>query len=276
MTVTQAGQTVQTFTFTSTVTSVIISFAIKYTKQYKRFMVLGTLLYTLGLVLMVYFRTQAASPATIVATQVFLGVGGALTNVPAQLGVQASARHSEVASATALFLTCLEIGGAVGSGISGAIWSANIPTKLALYLPEETRDQASAIFGNISLAANGWPPGSPTREAINRAYQETMTRIVSVAVAVSLPCIVLALLMADYKLDELDQGAKRVVIGGPAAAPATGVSVAPQRQDDAAHEEQMLRRPSSSRSDGAEYDDEEEDEEATRVDSRTRLIGGER
>ncbi|SMQ48852.1 unnamed protein product [Zymoseptoria tritici ST99CH_3D7] len=210
---TQAGQIVQTFTFTSTITSILVSFAIKYTKQYKKFMVAGTVLYVIGLGLMLHYRTETSTATTIVWTQVFLGVGGSLTHVPAQLGVQASASHSEVAAATALFLTVLEIGGAVGSGISGAIWTNSVPKKLALYLPPETADQAAEIYGNISLASGGWPMGSPTRIAINRAYQETMTKILSVAVCVALPCVILSLMMTDYKLDEIDQGVKGVVIG---------------------------------------------------------------
>ncbi len=36
---TKAGRIVQTFTFTSTVTAIIVSIAIKYTKTYKKFMV---------------------------------------------------------------------------------------------------------------------------------------------------------------------------------------------------------------------------------------------
>lgn len=132
---------------------------------------------------------------------------------PAQLGVQASASHQEVAAATAAFLTLLEIGGAVGAAISGAIWSGNIPGKLAEYLPDETKDRATEIYGSISLASNGWPMGSPTREAINRAYQETMTKILIVAVCVATPCIFLSLFMKDYKLDEIDQHVKGVVIG---------------------------------------------------------------
>ena len=132
---------------------------------------------------------------------------------PAQLGVQASASHQEVAAATAAFLTLLEIGGAVGSAISGAIWSANIPVKLAAYLPAETKDQASAIYGSIELAGNGWPMGSPTRNAINLAYQETMTKVLIVAVCAATPCIFLSLLMKDYKLDEINQHVKGMVIG---------------------------------------------------------------
>lgn len=157
-----------------------------------------------------------------------------MLNIPAQTGVQASASHQEVAAATAIFLTFLEVGGACGSAVSGAIWSANIPKKLMQYLPDETKDQAAAIYGNITLAANGWPMGSPTRQAINRAYQETMTYILMVAVCIAVPVVLLSLLMKDYKLDECDQHVRGLVIGGE-------IDDAGPEEDDRGVEDPLLR-----------------------------------
>lgn len=213
-TVSASGKVVQTFTFSATITGLIVSLVIKRTKHYKYFVVFGTIVYVFGLALMMRYRKEGASTLIIVFTQMVVGIGGGLINGPAQLGVQAAASHQSVASATAIFLTVLEIGGAVGNAISGAIWSRSIPEKLALYLPPDTRDQAAAIFGNVSLAANGWPVGSPTRDAINRAYQETMSQILTVAVCVALPCVLLSFFMQNFKLDKMDQHVKGVVVGG--------------------------------------------------------------
>ncbi|WPG98838.1 Hypothetical protein R9X50_00163600 [Acrodontium crateriforme] len=213
LSVTHAGQIVQIFTFSATITSILVSLAIKYTKRYRIYVTAGACLYVVGLVLMLYFRSQDANLRAIVGAQLLIGIGGGLCHGPAQLGVQASASHQEVAAATAAFLTLLEIGGAVGSAISGAIWSSNIPSKLEQYLPEETRNRSSEIYGSIGLAANGWPIGSPTRTAINLAYQETMTKILIVGVAAATPCIFFSFFMKDYKLNELDQQVKGVVIG---------------------------------------------------------------
>ncbi|KAK3697253.1 hypothetical protein LTR37_017565 [Vermiconidia calcicola] len=213
-TVSSAGRIVQTFTFTATISSILISLAIKCTKYYKRFVVLGTLVYLGGLGLMVRYRAEGSSRLTIIGSQMVVGLGGGMLHGPAQLGVQASASHQDVAAATAIFLTILEIGGAVGNAISGAIWTQNVPIKLAQYLPPETQDQAAAIYGNVTLAANGWPIGSPTRDAINRAYQETMTKILTVAVIVAAPCVILSCFLKNYKLDEMDQHVKGVVVGG--------------------------------------------------------------
>ncbi|KAK4898652.1 hypothetical protein LTR27_003824 [Elasticomyces elasticus] len=215
LSVSSAGHIVQIFTFSATITSILASLVIKYTKRYRQLVTAGTCVYVTGLILMVFYRTQVSSLTAIMGAQLLIGIGGGLCHGPAQLGVQASAKHSEVAAATAAFLTLLEIGGAVGSAISGAIWSGNIPQKLQLYLPAESQDRAADIFGSIQLASSEWPMGSPTRMAINQAYQETMTKILVVAVCMATPCIFLSFFMKDYKLDEIDQHVKGVVIGGP-------------------------------------------------------------
>lgn len=138
----------------------------------------------------------------ILGTQIVIGIGGGLTNVPAQLGVQASASHQEVAAATAMFLTALEMGGAIGAAISGAIWTTYIPKKLEMYLPPETQGDAAEIFGKLTKALS-YPMGSATRIAINRAYQETMDKLLITAILVSLPIIPLSLIMKNYQLDKV-------------------------------------------------------------------------
>lgn len=151
---------------------------------------------------MIRYRREGSSTGSIVGTQIAVGIGGGMLNVPAQLGVQASVNHGDVAAATAVFLTILEIGGAVGSAISGSVWTANIPKKLALYLPPEAQADAISIFGNLTLARS-YPMGGPERMAINRSYQETMNILLIIAVCLAIPLFPLSLMMKNYKLNEV-------------------------------------------------------------------------
>lgn len=200
--ITAAGHVTQTFSFTSTVASICVGIVIKYTRHYKYYITAGACIYLLGVGLMIRYRTEGSSIAQIVGTQIAVGIGGGMLNVPAQLGVQASASHQEVAAATAIFLTIVEIGGAVGSAISGAVWTANIPKKLALYLPANAQGDAVKIFGSLTVATS-YAMGSPERIAINRAYQETMNILLIISVCVAAPLIPLSLLMKNYKLDQV-------------------------------------------------------------------------
>ena len=192
--------------------SILIGFVIKYTHHYKYFITAGAAIYLLGVGLIIRYRVQEASLGQIVGTQIAMGIGGGLVNVPAQLGVQASVSHASVAAATAIFLTITEIGGAVGAAISGAVWTSNLEKKLTEYLPPAEQANATLIFGNITLAQS-YLPGTPERAAINRSYQETMNILLIIAVCLSVPLLPLSLLMKNYKLDKIDQKVKGKVIG---------------------------------------------------------------
>ncbi|KAH0548562.1 hypothetical protein GP486_007894 [Trichoglossum hirsutum] len=202
-----AGHVTQTFSFSATVASVAISFAIKYAKHYKYFVVGGSCIYLASIGLMIGYRAEGrrSTIGKIVGTQVVFGIGGGMLNVPAQLGVQASVKHRDVAAATALFLTISNLGGAVGSAISGAIWTANIPAKLELYLPAASKEDAGKIFGSI-ITALSYPVGSPERSAINRAYQETMDKLLLAAICVCVPLVLLSLTMRNYNLSQEEGG----------------------------------------------------------------------
>ena len=196
-----AGRVTQTFAFTSTIAAFGVSILIKYTRRYRIFVTLGCGIYISGLVSMFFYR-EGSSPFHILSTQIIVGIGGGLLNVPVQLGVQASAHHREVAAATAMFLTSMEMGGAVGAAVSGAVWARYVPEKLRQYLPAESQGDASEIFGSIKKALE-YHRGTPARNAINRAYQETMEKLLRLALIVILPLIPLSLLMVNYELDKV-------------------------------------------------------------------------
>lgn len=201
--ITSAGRITLTFTFASSVASIVISIIIKYTGHYKYFVVFGACLYLLGLGIMMVYRVQGTSIPTIIGCQVIVGIGGGILNVPAQLGVQASAKHGQVAAATAIFLTILQIGGAVGSAISGAVWTNNLLNKLTNYLPPESVSEASEIYGDVTIASTRWAKGTPERDAIDRAYEETMYVLLTIAVCSAAPLVPLSLFMKNYRLDKV-------------------------------------------------------------------------
>jgi hypothetical protein len=102
--VTDAGRIVQMWTFAATITGFCVAFLIKYVNHYKFFVTLGGCIYFLGIISMIFYRVEGASTAALVATTALVGIGGGMLAGPAQLGVQASVNHGEVAAATAIFL----------------------------------------------------------------------------------------------------------------------------------------------------------------------------
>ena len=207
LSITSAGYITNTFSFASTASSVVVGIIIKYTKHYKYYMCAGAAVYLLGIGIMMRYRVEGSTVGQIVGTQIVIGIGGGFFNVPTQLGVQASVPHQDVAAATALFLTVIEIGGAVGAGISGAVWTSNISSKLSLYLPPESQSQAPLIAGSL-VTAQAYLAGTPERAAINQAYQETMNILLIIALCFAAPIVPLTWVMKNYRLDQVSR--KRV------------------------------------------------------------------
>lgn len=205
-----AGYITRVFTFSSTLASLAVSLAIKYTAHYKHYTTLGAAIYLAGMGIMLAYRRESASTGSLIGTQIALGIGGGFLNVPVQLAVQASASHQHVAAVTTVWLTLLEVGGAVGSAVSGAIWSTWIPRKLLLYLPPANAADATSIYASILVSADYelYPMGSPVRIAINRAYAETMRYLLIGALCCAAPILPLTLCLRNYKLDDMDQHVK--------------------------------------------------------------------
>lgn len=199
------------FYISATVSSILVSLLIKLTNHYKWFVVAGSCLYTLGIGLMLGYRGD--NTRVIVFTQTLIGFGGGMLNVPAQVGVQASAGHQHVGTATAIFLTLISLGGAIGSAISRSLWEQLLPERLEAHIPSAIRDQAATISTDL-LQARSYTMGSPERDAINQAYKETTTTLLIIAICLCVPIISCSLIMESYPLSRIEQGVKGRVIGG--------------------------------------------------------------
>ncbi|CAH0057245.1 unnamed protein product [Clonostachys solani] len=210
--VSDATYVLNIFYVTATVSSLIVSVFIKISNRYKWFVTGGSCVYLLGIGLMIQLRGEPSRSA-IVASQILIGIGGGMLNVPAQLGVQASAGHQNVGVATAIFLSLVSVGGAIGSAISTALWERYIPSKLRDYLPDDEKSRARIIYEDFNEALE-YPMGSPARDAIIRSYRESMTVLLIIAVVVAVMVVACSLFMEDFSLSMVQQGVTGRVVGG--------------------------------------------------------------
>ncbi|KAK3295692.1 major facilitator superfamily domain-containing protein [Chaetomium fimeti] len=219
--VSRAGPITQTFSFASTIAALVASLIIRRlsTPRPRPFILAGAALYTVAITVLLHTRTREASTITLFAAQTMLGAGAGLVHVATQLIVQAAAASTDihgpghghghpqqyVGVATAAFLTLVQVGAAVGSAVSGAVWGRLVPGKLREYLPEHVRGEADKIYASVVVACSyAW--GSPEREAIARSYQETITVLLWVALVACGPVLGMALLVGDYRLDGTGKG----------------------------------------------------------------------
>ncbi|KAK9238295.1 major facilitator superfamily domain-containing protein [Lipomyces kononenkoae] len=201
-----AGRIVQVFSFAATICGILSSFLIKHSSRYKLWLLIGIPTYQLGIVSMQFSRLPSSRTAIVALSQALAGAGGGMVAVSSQVGVQASCNHSDVAVATALFLTVFSLGSAVGAATSGAIWTSLLPSRLTKYVPESILDQVPYIYADFGYARRMFPDiSSPERQAIIHAYKDVMALLIWIAVMVVIPCFISSCRMMEYNLEELSK-----------------------------------------------------------------------
>jgi hypothetical protein len=196
---TQAGYISAIFDFMDPVWLIGCGFLIRVTGRFKWLLYCALPLYLLASGLMIYFRSPGHSVGYMCMCQIFLAVGGGTFILIEQVAVLAAASHEDYAAMLALLSTFGNIGGAVGSSVSGAIWTNTLPVKLREYLPAELKDQWSDIYESLDIQLS-YPVGSPARTAIQNAYAFSQRYMMIAGTAVMGLSIAWVLMMRNIKV----------------------------------------------------------------------------
>lgn len=121
---------------------------------------------------MIEFRQPDVNIGYIVMCQIFIAFGGGTSVICEQMTIMAVSSQEMIPALLSMEGMIISIGQAIGSTISQALWSGIFPQKLAKYLPASSQSSLADIYGSISVQSS-YPIGSPTRDAINKAYGDT-------------------------------------------------------------------------------------------------------
>lgn len=196
---TQAGYIAAIFDFMDPIWLILCGFCIRWTGRFKWLLWAAVPLYILASGLMIYFRAPGHSVGFMCMCQIFLAVGGGTLILIEQVSVLAASAHEDYAAMLALLSTFGNIGGAVGSSVSGAIWTNTLPVKLRLYLPAELKDQWETIYEDLEEQLK-YPVGSVGRIAIQNAYAFAQRNMMIAGTAIMGLSIVAVAIMRDIKV----------------------------------------------------------------------------
>ncbi|PYH48090.1 putative MFS siderophore iron transporter [Aspergillus saccharolyticus JOP 1030-1] len=203
---TQAGYISSIFDLMDPIWLIGCGYLIRLTGRFKWLLLGAVPLYLLASGLMIYFRTPGHSVGYMCMCQIFLAVGGGTLILIEQVAVLAASSHEEYAGMLALLSTFGNIGGAVGSSVSGAIWTNTLPQKLRAYLPADTVDRWEEIYEDLDVQLS-FPVGSETRIAIQNAYASSQRNMMIAGTALMGLSIVWVLMIKNIKIkDNKDVG----------------------------------------------------------------------
>ncbi|KAF4992613.1 hypothetical protein FDECE_13664 [Fusarium decemcellulare] len=188
-----AGYTLNAFSVTSTILAPFIGLGLRYYGRYYWPAVSGIPWCILGTALLIHFRQPSSEVGYLVMCQVFHGVCGGIWAMTAPLAIMTQVNHQEIAVALALYSMFGSIGQAIGFGISGALWTNDLPKELYKALPESAKNQTATLYGDMTLQMAD-PIGTPIRDAVVHAYGVVQRQMV-IAGCAFLPFIVICVIV---------------------------------------------------------------------------------
>lgn len=196
-----AGYISSIFDVVSGVWLLVVGLLIKKTGRFRWLLWAAVPLYMLGVGLMIYFRKPGWSLGYSIMCQIFIAFGGGTMIIVQQVAVLAAADHNNVASVLALLGVFGYIGGAIGSSISGAIWTHTLPGNLQRLLPADALADWETIYDSLDVQLS-YERGTAIREAIALAYADSQSKMLIAGTAIMSLSLIWMFLIRDIKLDK--------------------------------------------------------------------------
>ncbi|CAH7689388.1 major facilitator superfamily domain-containing protein [Phakopsora pachyrhizi] len=209
----------ESYIFTACISAMVCGLLCKWNKRYKSWTILGIILHGIGALMMVRTRRLDNPIYEIIISQIIGGFGGGFTTLGAQLGVQSVVSHQDVGISTAMFLTITQIGGAVGSSISGSIWSWRLRSSLRKNLRGILKDdddyaeergglggsfekKIERIVGDLVYCLNS---KGELRRGIDKSYVEVQNLLNWTSLIALIPCLICGLMMENVDLEKVEE-----------------------------------------------------------------------
>lgn len=201
LSVAKAGYIISIYNIVSCGCAVIISLAFRYTDTYRwaGFIAVPTQIAMAGL--LIKFRTPGTSLGLLIMVEILNAVGAAILVQIGIVAVMAAVPHEHVATAYALMQMVTSIGGSVGQGISGAVWTNIVPQKIRQYLPADKKEESAAIYHDLWVQLS-YPMGSPEREATIKAYADAQKVMMIAGTCALVPCFLWVAMLKNYRLSQ--------------------------------------------------------------------------
>lgn len=193
------------FSFFGVVSGVAVGLVVYRVRRLKHIIVGGTLLFMLAFVVLITQSGGATSNSRtgIICGQILLGLAGGLFAYPTQASIQASASRDHVAILTGLYLSFYNVGSALGTCLSGAIWTQTLYPVLESNLAfQPNATLAQAMYNNPFEVVAGYPVGTEIRTAIISSYSYVQGILCVAGLCVCVPMIGFALALRNPRLSD--------------------------------------------------------------------------
>jgi MFS family permease len=168
---TMAGYLMSTFNVGSCFWSVVVGIYVYKTKHFKYLcLFFGLPLMILGSGLMIYFRGSEHGIGYVVMCQIFIAFAGGTLVIGEDMAVMAGGDREGIPMALSLISLFSSVGSSIGYAVCAAIVNNVWLPAIRSRLPSDMKSQAEAIYLGGVTTQQGFPLGSPEREAAAYAW----------------------------------------------------------------------------------------------------------
>ncbi|KAH0126092.1 MFS general substrate transporter, partial [Aureobasidium melanogenum] len=116
--------------------------------------------------------------------------------------IQAATQHEHLALVTGLYLALYNIGSAIGSTISGALWTQVLPGELERNLAAVTNNATVAVYAysNPLFFIYDYPVGTSERDAVIVSYRHIQRLLCITGICLCIPLIAFSLCLRNPRL----------------------------------------------------------------------------
>ena len=193
------------FTFFGVLSGLAIGALIFRVRRLKMFVVMGTCLFLTSLILLTKYHsgTSTSARAGIICAQVLLGLAAGFCAYPTQTSIQAATSRQHVSALTGVYLASFNIGSALGTCLSGVIWSENLLPILESNLSfQPNTTLADQIYRSPFEMMPLYPVGTEIRSAVISSYGKVERLLCIAGTGLCVPMILCALLMTNPRLSK--------------------------------------------------------------------------
>lgn len=190
------------YDFFGCISGVIVGVAIFKTRRLKYFIVAGACFFMVSFGVILHFRggSSNSSKAGAIAGQVLIGLAGGFCAYPSQAAVQAATKHEHMAVITGIYLASFNLGTALGTCVSGVIWTQTLYKQLLLNLADTKL--ATEVYASPFEVVPSYPIGTSERTAIIDSYRHVQRTLCITGICLVAPIILVSLALRNPKLSK--------------------------------------------------------------------------
>lgn len=189
------------YSFATTVSGLIVGLMVVYIRKMKWCIVSGVCFWLIALGIMVKYRGGLSSHGGVIAGQILMGIGSGLFTHATQALLQALVNHETMGTVTMLYSCSYYVGSAIGSSVSGAVWTQVLPNEINKRITNKTLAKVAYSSPLTFIVKNKW--GSPARTGLVEAYRHVQKILIIISLCFCVPILGLAIFLSDPTLESV-------------------------------------------------------------------------